>query len=279
MMSTNTNEIKALVSLLDDEDSEIISHISQKIMSLGMPVVPFLEKEWQTHPSVLVQDRIENLIRNLHYDGIKTDMKQWVAENQDDLLEGLWILNRYRYPNIQLKDLKKSIDDIFYEIWLSHRTYAPVYEQIQHLNDIFFNRWKFKRNNENPQNPDNSMLSWVLDTHKSNPIGLCVIYMLIAQRLRMPVYGVNFPNIFILMHQSEENQIYINVFEGGLVFYKTDIDEYLKKSRIPKNEKFYNSCSHKDILIRMCRNLLNSYETSGEKKNQKDMQQLLNILM
>ncbi|TAG87382.1 MAG: hypothetical protein EAZ20_10705 [Bacteroidetes bacterium] len=278
-MSTNTNEIKALVSLLDDEDNEIINHISQKIISLGMPVVPFLEYEWQAQTNILVQNRIENLIRNLHYDGIKSDMKEWVKYNQEDLLEGIWILNRYRYPNIQLKELQKTIDSIYYETWLSHRTYASVYEQIKNLNEVFYHHWNFKKNNENPQSPNNSMLSWVLDTRKSNPIGLCVIYMLVAQRLRMPVYGVNFPNIFILMHQNEENSVYLNVFEGGLVFYKTDIDEFLKKSQIPKNEKYYTPCSNKDILIRMCRNLLMSYETSNEVENQKDIKELLKILV
>ncbi|TAE49206.1 MAG: hypothetical protein EAZ44_04625 [Cytophagia bacterium] len=276
---SNINEIKALVSLLDDEDEEVIGHISQKIISLGMIIVPFLEQEWQMQKNVSVQNRIENLIRNLHYGGIKTDMKNWVVEKQEDLLEGLWILNRYRYPNLELKELKKSIDDIFYDIWLSHRTYQSPYEQIKHLNDIFFNRWQFKRNNQAPQNPDNAMLNWVLQTRQSNPIGLCVIYMLIAQRLRMPVYGVNFPNIFILMYQSEETTFYINVFEGGLVFYKTDIDEYLKKSRLPQNEKFYIPCTHKDILVRMCRNLLNGYEMEGEDKNSKDINELLKILI
>ena len=34
-------EIKALVSLLDDEDAQIVSHVEDKILSLGTPIIPF----------------------------------------------------------------------------------------------------------------------------------------------------------------------------------------------------------------------------------------------
>ena len=42
-------EIKALVSLLDDEDAQIVSHVEDKILSLGTPIIPFLEQEWESN--------------------------------------------------------------------------------------------------------------------------------------------------------------------------------------------------------------------------------------
>ena len=39
-------ELKALVSLLDDDDQQIISHVEGKILSIGKTVIPFLEREW-----------------------------------------------------------------------------------------------------------------------------------------------------------------------------------------------------------------------------------------
>lgn len=40
-------ELKALVSLLDDEDAEVRAHVEEKIRSLGNHVIPFLETQWE----------------------------------------------------------------------------------------------------------------------------------------------------------------------------------------------------------------------------------------
>ena len=39
----NDNELKALVSLLDDDDEQIVAQIEGKIRSLGKDIIPFLE--------------------------------------------------------------------------------------------------------------------------------------------------------------------------------------------------------------------------------------------
>ncbi|MEO0333213.1 MAG: hypothetical protein AAF223_16260 [Bacteroidota bacterium] len=43
----NDQELKALVALLDDEDYEVLTHVEERIISYGNPVIPFLEQEWE----------------------------------------------------------------------------------------------------------------------------------------------------------------------------------------------------------------------------------------
>ena len=43
----NENELHALVSLLDDTDWEVKNHVIDKLISIGHPVIPFLEKKWE----------------------------------------------------------------------------------------------------------------------------------------------------------------------------------------------------------------------------------------
>ena len=56
----NTNEIKALVSLLDDEDKEVLLHVEQKIISMGDPIIPYLEEEWENNFNPAVQKKMKN---------------------------------------------------------------------------------------------------------------------------------------------------------------------------------------------------------------------------
>ena len=41
------SEIKALISLLDDEDYEVLNHVETKIRSMGDTVIPYLEDRWE----------------------------------------------------------------------------------------------------------------------------------------------------------------------------------------------------------------------------------------
>ncbi len=73
----NNDEIKALVSLLDDEDSEVLTHVEQKIISIGSEIIPFLEHEWENNFNPLVQKRLEELIHTVQFEFLKEKLTHW----------------------------------------------------------------------------------------------------------------------------------------------------------------------------------------------------------
>jgi regulator of sirC expression with transglutaminase-like and TPR domain len=88
--------------------------------------------------------------------------------------------------------------------------------------------------------------------------------MWISQKLGMPVYGVNLPNLFVLTYKKDELQFYINVFNKGLIFNKTDIDNYIAQLNLEQNEIYYQPCSNLEIVRRVLRNLILAYEKAGD---------------
>ena len=122
------------------------------------------------------------------------------------------------------------------------------------------------------------MLNQVFDLKKGNPISLCCLYMLVAQRMKLPIYGVNLPNLFILTYKQGRHQFYINVFNKGLVFSKQDIDNYLKNLKLKPNEIFYQPCSNLDIVRRVLRNLIVSFEKSGQEEKEQEIRLLLEVI-
>jgi regulator of sirC expression with transglutaminase-like and TPR domain len=272
------NEIKALVSLLEDEDPEIISHIEQKIISLGDVIIPFLEVEWESQFNPNVQKRIEDLIHLLQLSSLKTKLKEWKETEQENLLKGIFLIATYQYPDLDYKKIKKDVDKIYYEAWLSHRTYASPFDQVRNLNHIIFNKFGFTSNTQNFHAPGNSMINVVMETRRGNPIALCTIYMLVAQRLKMPIFGVNLPNLFVLTYKSEETQFYINAFNKGLVFSKSDIDNYIAQLRLKQDDKFYQPCSNPEIVQRILRNLIVAFERLGEPEKVEEVKSLLSMI-
>ena len=264
-----------MVSLLDDDDKQISSHIEEKILSLGKEAIPFLEQEWESNLNPVVQSRIEELIHILQYELLKERLKTWYLSEEKDLLTGMWILATYQYPEIELEKLRQDLEQIYYETWLEFRPDLYPYDQVKVINSVLFNKLKFGANTKNFHSPGNSMINIVLETHKGNPITLCVIYMLVAKKLKLPVSGVNLPNLFILTYKDDNHQFYINAFNRGLIFSKQDIENYINELHLVPQTSFYEPCSNLDIIRRALRNLVMSFEKIGEHATAEEVKLLL----
>ncbi len=274
-----SNEFKALVSLLDDEDEKIITQIQEKILSLGTGVIPLLEQEWETNFSSHVQRRIEDLIHTLQYELLKERIKQWYESEEQDLLTGMWLVATYQYPDLELLKLKQELEQLYYETWLEFKPDLYPFDQVKLINSVIFNKLKFGANTKNFHSPGNSMINIVLESRKGNPITLCVIYMLVAQKLKLPVHGVNLPNLFVLTYKDERHQqFYINAFNKGLIFSKQDIENYINELHLPPQDSFFQPCSSLEIIRRVLRNLIMSFDKMGEHAKAEEVKDLLLLI-
>ena len=274
----NNKELKALVSLLDDEDDEVVEHVEGKSMSLGTYIIPYLEFEWENSFNPVLQKRIEELVHSLQFELLKEKLIAWKEAGGEDLLEGMWLVNTYQYPDLELDDLKQQLEQMYYETWLEFKADIHPVDQVKILNSVIFSKLRFGANTKNFHSPGNSMMNVVLQTRKGNPISLCVIYILVAQKLKLPVFGVNLPNLFVLTYKQGDNQFYINAFNRGLVFTRKEIDEYIGNLNLPPQDTYYEPCNNIDIVARVLRNLSNAHDRLGHTEKVVEINLLLDIV-
>ncbi|MGR3812332.1 transglutaminase-like domain-containing protein [Jiulongibacter sp. NS-SX5] len=259
------NEIKALVSLLDDHDEEVSLHVEKEIKSLGDKAIPFLENHWENSPlNPPLQRKLEELIHELQFNDFRGGLIDWKENRVHDLLEGMWHIARYQHPELEFQAVQKDINQIYFDSWLQLRDDLHPIDIVKALNHVFFDKHQFTANTKNFHSPSNSLINQVLESKRGNPISLCVIYLLIAQRLGLPIYGVNLPSLFILTYKSEQTQFYINVFNKGLIFQRKDIDTYLKQMKLEQKETFYEPCTNLEIIRRSLLNLMYSFKKNAE---------------
>lgn len=274
----NEGELKALVSLLEDEDAEVSSHVEGKIVSLGSEIIPFLEKEWEKTFNPIIQKKIEDLIHQLQFENLQEQMMIWKAAESDNLLKGMWLVASYQYPDISFENLNKDFEQLYYDSWLEFKNDLDPFDQIKVLNSVIYNKLKFRANTKNFHSPSNSMINIVMETKKGNPITLCVIYMMVAQKLKLPIYGVNLPNLFILTYKTEKLQFYINAFNKGLIFSRDDIDHYINNLNLVPQDIFYEPCGNVEIVQRALRNLIVAFEKIGEYTKADEVKTLLKAI-
>lgn len=283
----NEKDINALISLLDDPDEEIFSHISEKLLSYGNLVIPFLEKEWEKSFESVIQTRIENIIHHIQFNDTFYNLKDWAKSGGSNLLSGVLLVARYQYPDLDKESVFKQIERIKHDAWLELNPNLTALEKVRVLNHIIFEVHGFSGNTTNFHAPQNSYINNVLESKRGNPLSLSILYTIIAQSLEIPIYGVNLPEHFILAYATEKTDLpvpinskdekvmfYINPFSKGTVFGKNEVDSFLRQLKVKTIPTFYEPCSNIDMIRRLVNNLSFAYEKLGYPDKVKDIRKL-----
>lgn len=284
----NTSELNALISLLDDPDEVIYDQISGQILSQGAKIVADLELAWENSKSVLQQQRIENLIQKIQFSATSDALTHWIETGGSNLLEGALIIARYQFPDLNEKKLYGYIDQLKQDIWLELNPNLTALEQVRVINHILFEVHQFVGNTNDFHHPNNSFINMVLESKRGNPLSLSIIYAILAQKLSMPIYGVNLPQHFILAYMGGENTFglydldknkevlfYINAFSKGTIFNRNEVESYLQQLNLKANENYFYPCNNIEMIKRMINNLIFSFEKMGNEKKSNDMKLLI----
>lgn len=295
----NKNELDSLVYLLDDTDEEIFNEVSSKIISLGSDALPHLEDYLLNDNNPLRLERIGQLIRRIQTGQLVHNLKEWKDTQDHDLLDGVLILNRIEYPDVTRSEIDTQIDKIKLDAWLELNNNLTSFEKVKILNYVMFEVHGFKGNTDEYHHYNNSFLSKVIEQKKGNPITLAILYSLIAQRLNIPVYGVNLPQHFVLGYKSEDEWniierfndpsnldpedsgdvlFYINPFSEGLILSKDSLKSFLQQLKIDPKAEYLRFCSNIEIIKRMIRNLLFSYETYKKEDKIETLKAMMSVL-
>ena len=296
----NEKELKNMVYLLDDSDERVVKHIETQISELGTSAIPYLEKIWPLDESTTRQEKIVDLIKLIQQQVLSEELSNWLGSEEQDLLEGMLVINKIIEPEIDRQLIENQLDKIKLDAWLELNYDLTSFEKVKILNRIFFEEHSFKGDTENYHHSKNSFLTSVLERKKGNPVLLAVIYSIVAQRLNIPVYGVNLPQHFILGYVKDfdwppllmfnddsagaigansDILFYINPFNNGLIFNQDNIHKFLKQMKLEPKEDYFKTCSNTDIVVRVLRNLEVSYEREKNTTKLAQVKQLLNVMV
>ncbi len=282
MTDPERRELEALISLLEDPDNLIFDTVSDRLIELGEEVVTPLEKRWELTLRPDLQERIENVIKRIHFNMLARDINQWRTGGGEDLLYGAFLVARFQYPDLEYEVLERFIEKIRKDIWLELNNQLTALEKVRVMNYFLYEIHKFDKSLKKAHTPQLYLINHVLDTHKGSPVLLGLIYTELARRLKLPVYGVNLPRNFVLCYYDQDfhddpNGIlfYINPSDKGNVLGLKELKVFLKHVKIEEKEFYFTPCSNVDIFERLLINLGFAYDRSGQPEKADQLKQLI----
>ena len=171
----NKNEILALISLLEDPDHDIYSQVRNKLIELGIEVIPDLENAWEMNFDSLIQSRAEQIIHEIQFNFTQAELKDWITSPEKNLLKAWLLISRYQYPDLDQESITLHIEQIAKEIWIELNDNLTSLEKSRLINHMLFEVHEYKGNVRNFHAPQNSFINDVLNDKKGNPLSLSLL--------------------------------------------------------------------------------------------------------
>jgi regulator of sirC expression with transglutaminase-like and TPR domain len=262
--SASENEIKALIRLLSDENSKVAKAISDKLIAIGDSAVPLLLEAEIEQPEMA--RRIEEVLDEIRGSRLEQELRTLVGspEGRLDLETGAFLVARYAYPSLDVGLYRRKLDDMAHEVRDRLGRRASGEEAVKTLNRYLFTEQGFRGNTRNYYEAENSYLNRVIDRRTGIPISLSVVYLLLGQRLGLPVYGIGMPGHFLVKFEAERYKIFVDCFNAGALLTEKDCARFLMQAGYGFEERYLQKSATAAILSRMLKNLGSIYQKMDE---------------
>ena len=147
--------------------------------------------------------------------------------------------------------LKESISDV------KNPTYL-----ISILNEHLFENLGFSGDDDDYYNPKNNFLNEIIDKKIGLPITLSILYVEVAKFVGLDLKIVGFPGHVIVKYNEE---MILDPFYDGRLLDIDDLQEILDNNfgdQVEFKPEFLDEVKSEEILVRLARNLKNSYVQS-----------------
>jgi regulator of sirC expression with transglutaminase-like and TPR domain len=161
------------------------------------------------------------------------------------------------FPDLQPEPFLDQLNELASRLGDRLRNFNDGRDFVETAQRFLFGELGFHGNEEDFFDPRNSCLNQVLERRTGLPITLSVMYMEIARRLQMPVFGIGLPRHFVLQFDDGNYSTYIDPFHGGRII--TARDCFALAGAEVADPALLQRVTKKQIAVRMLQNLHGVY--------------------
>ena len=255
-------ELDALLRLLDDETPAVRKRVAERLALCGGDI-----SEWlATRPRSLSKREQTLLAEMLSPPRREMLAREWIAptggaaalrEDWESFEALLRALSDFLHDGITLRQpLSDALDLLAEEAGDDGVTTA------NELRAFLFNGTRLTGNQAEYHDPRNSDLAWCIAEGRSNPLGLCLIFMLAGRRLDFEIEGINFPGHFMCRIFEEGFPLVIDCYNQGQLHLQDTLLENPGLGSARRN-LLRQSADPGTMLLRLLNNLCQSLEQAG----------------
>lgn len=284
----NEKEVEALLTLIEDPDSEVFEAVSNRIISYGTPIIASLENLWEHTIDNTVQERIELLIHRLYFVNLKSDFLAWSQAPHHDLIPGSLLVAKLLYPDLQTAKIIQDIERLRRNIWIELNNYLTPLEQVNVITSILYNYFGLKGSMREKQLPNEFLIPNIIESKKGNQSGNGVLYLLLTELLDIPIRLLPIPNQFVLAYFKSKTETDVAKLHQnidffidptlGQVFTHNELYNYFNKLGVSVVPGFFKPQNNKQVIAKLLEDLGQCYLSDDKLYLHQEINELIVIL-
>jgi formylglycine-generating enzyme required for sulfatase activity/regulator of sirC expression with transglutaminase-like and TPR domain len=168
-----------------------------------------------------------------------------------DLAETLLLISKEWNPALDLDPLRKRMDELTQIARDRLQDNPSPKETVKRLRQLIHQEWGFDYTEfidpqGFPLKPAELFIHGLLQSKRGYCMNLSLLYLILGDRLNLPLYGVALPNHFFVRYESPEYRVNIEATEGGAAH--PDSFYHSRFGVSPKADYFMNRLDKKQTL-------------------------------
>ncbi len=281
MKHLDDSRICALVSLLSDDSKVVSQGARSALKNIGAQALPYLA-DASNGPDARLRVRARFVLEDVRIHLLEKrlfDIGHRLGKDQNALEDGCVLLALSRYPDLDEGSIRAALDAMADDLQTRIVGVDHPMTVAQVLSRFLAGELGFSGNQRNYYDPDNSYLNRVLERRTGIPIALATIYLFVARRLSLPLFGIGLPGHFILRLGLHEPAVFIDAFEAGRIQTKADCIQRLSDGKGGYDPGLLMPMNDGAILLRIIRNLQLVYRNLGELHQFRVLERLKKVLL
>lgn len=254
---------EALLSLLDDPSPAVRQALRAHFAASGGEAEKFL-REVATSKHRALAWHARRFLDELKFSDPVAEFRTFIRSLNYELETGSLMLARTVNPLLDSGHCCEQLDAIAARCRELIVEPSSAREKCRVLNRVLFHDCGFHGNIEQYTDPLNSFLDVVLERKKGIPISLCIVYLLVAQRVGLELEPVGLPGHFMVGCFLDAEPFFIDAFDGGIFRSADEILGLLRAHEIDPSPMDLAPTPVREVLCRSCRNLVQHYTAAGE---------------
>jgi regulator of sirC expression with transglutaminase-like and TPR domain len=256
-------ERDALLSLLDDTSPVVRRALAARLAAYG-PRGAELLQELVCGPNRILARHASWFIDELKLSDPVSEFRTFIRSLNYELETGILLLSRTMNPALDVGECRASLDAMAARCRELISEPSSNREKCRVVNRVLFHEWGFRGNIEEYQDPMNSFIDKVISRRKGIPISLSVVYLLVAERLGIPVEPVGLPGHFVVGCYADDTPFFIDPFDQGLFRDTDEVFTLLRSNHILPKPSDLAPTPVREVLCRSCRNLANHFAAASD---------------
>jgi len=253
----------AFLALLDDATPTVRTALLAEFSQRGPAALGFLQGIARGRNRLLAWHAAW-FLHELKCSDPVAEFRTFIRSLNYELETGAWLLGRTLSPQLDIGACCTLLDEIAGRCRALMVDPSSAREQCRVLNRVLFHEYGFRGSGADDADPLLNLLDQVLFRRQGLPVTLCMVYVLVAQRVGLTLEPVALPGHFVVGCFLEDPPFFVDASEQGVFRTRADLLQRLRRQNVEAKVSDLAPTPVREVLCHCCRGLAQRYAAARE---------------